>query len=181
MKKRHYLLGGLALVVLIIQFIPAGLPPSEKESTGDIIQSGLVGEEVVPILKTSCYNCHSNETSYPWYAHVAPASWLVAYDVKKGREELNFSTWQEYDLNKMVGKLDDVATEVDEGHMPKSIYTLMHPSAKLSEEQRALIVAWTETAMDELVGEEDEDEDEGEDEGEDNEDENGEESTSENG
>jgi hypothetical protein len=167
MKKRYYLIGGLVLVVLIIQLIPADLPPAEMEPAGDIIRSGLVGEEVVPLLKTSCYNCHSNETRYPWYAHVAPASWLVAYDVKKGREELNFSTWQEYDLNKMVGKLDDVASEVGEGHMPKSIYTLIHPSAKLSEEQRALIVAWTETAMDELVEEEEvEEEDEEDEEGE---------------
>ncbi len=161
MKRRHYLLGGLALTLLIIQLIPAGLPPVENESAGDIISSGLVDQKVVPILKTSCYSCHSNETSYPWYAHVAPASWLIAYDVKKGREELNFSTWQEYDMQKMVGKLDDVASEVDEGHMPKSIYTLMHPSAKLSDEERDLIVAWTETAMDELVGEEEEDDNEG--------------------
>ncbi len=159
MKKRHYLLGGLALVLLIIQIIPSGLPPAQNESAGDIIQSGLVGQEVVPLLKTSCYNCHSNETSYPWYAHVAPASWLIAYDVRKGREELNFSKWQEYDSNRMVSKLDDIATEVGEGHMPKSIYTLIHPSAKLSEDQRALIVAWTETTMDELVGEDEDDDD----------------------
>jgi hypothetical protein len=156
MKKRRYVLGGLALILAIIQLLPSGLPPSENESAGDIIRSGLVGQEVAPLLKTSCYNCHSNETRYPWYAHVAPASWLIAYDVKKGREELNFSTWQEYDSNRMVSKLDDLAAEVGEGHMPKSIYTLMHPSAKLNEEQRALIVAWTETAMDELVGDEDE-------------------------
>lgn len=162
MKKRHYLLGGLALVLLIIQLIPSGLPLVENESAGDIVQSGLVGQEVVPLLKTSCYNCHSNETNYPWYAHVAPASWLIAYEVKKGREELNFSTWQEYDSNRMVSKLDDIATEVGEGHMPKSIYTLMHPSAKLSEEQRALIVAWTETTMDELVEEEEGEEDDNE-------------------
>jgi Haem-binding domain len=158
MKRRHYLLGGLALTLLIIQLIPSGLPPVENESAGDIIVSGLVGQEVVPVLKTSCYNCHSNATSYPWYAHVAPASWLIAYDVKKGREELNFSNWQDYDYQRMVSKLDDIATEVGEGHMPKSIYTLMHPSAKLSEEQRTLIVAWTETAMDELIEEEESEE-----------------------
>lgn len=160
MKRRHYLLSGLVLTLLIIQLIPAGLPTVENESAGDIIRSGLVGQEVVPLLKTSCYNCHSNSTSYPWYAHFAPASWLIAYDVKKGREELNFSNWQDYDYQRMVSKLDDIATEVGEGHMPKSIYTLMHPSAKLSEEQRTLIVAWTETAMDELVEEEEEEGDE---------------------
>jgi len=162
MKKRHYLLGGLALVLLIIQLIPYGLPPAENETSGDIIQSGLVGQEVAPLLKTSCYNCHSNETTYPWYAHVAPASWWIAYDVKKGREELNFSKWREYDSNRMVSKLDDIATEVGEGHMPKPIYTLMHSSAKLSEEQRALIVAWTETTMEELVEQEDEEDDDNE-------------------
>lgn len=163
MKKRRHLIGGLALLLLLIQLIPSGLPPAEKESAGDIIKSGLVSQELAPLLKTSCYNCHSNETRYPWYGYVAPASWLIAYDVKKGREELNFSTWQDYDSNRMVSKLDDIAEEVGEGHMPKSIYTLMHPSARLSDEQRALIVAWTETAMDELVAEEEDEEDDDDD------------------
>ena len=157
MKRWHYILGGLVLILVIIQFIPTELPTTTNQNDGDLVKSGLASQDVAILLKTSCYNCHSNETQYPWYSYVAPASWLIAHDVSAGREELNFSSWQDYDQRRMIRKLDDMATEVGEGNMPKSIYTLMHPSAKISDTQRELIVAWTETAMDSLL-EEDEDE-----------------------
>jgi len=128
-----------------------------SDNAGDIIKSGLVSQNVATLLKTSCYNCHSHETEYPWYSHVAPTSWLIAHDVREAREELNFSTWSDYDPRKMLSKLEDIATEVGEGHMPMPIYTVMHPSARLSDEQRELIIAWTETAMD-IVAEGEEEE-----------------------
>lgn len=159
MKRWHYILGGLALVILAIQLIPTELPATSTDNPGDIIKSGLVSQDVAILLKTSCYSCHSNETKYPWYSHVAPSSWLVARDVREGREELNFSMWQDYDLRKMLGKLDDITSEVGEGRMPLGIYTLMHPSAKLDDDQRKLIVAWAEATMD-SVAEEEEEEDE---------------------
>ena len=164
MTKWHYALGGFGLIALIIQFIPVDLPPADQDRSGDMLGTGLANEEIAQLLKTSCYNCHSNETVYPWYSHVAPSSWLVAKDVRDGRDELNFSTWLQYDTSRMIRKLDDIATEVGEGHMPKGIYTLVHPSARLSAGQRDLIVAWTESAMDLLVGEEEEDDDDDDDE-----------------
>ena len=117
--------------------------------------SGLVSQDVSILLKKSCYNCHSNETDYPWYSYVAPSSWLVVRDIRAAREELNFSIWQEYDMMDKLGKLDDISMEVREGRMPMRIYTLMHPSAKLDDQDRKLIVAWTEAAMDVVAEEED--------------------------
>lgn len=155
MKLGLSILGGLALVFLGIQFVPNELPGVEMNNPGDIIQSGIVSQEVSGLLKTSCYSCHSNETIYPWYSYVAPSSWLVAKDVREGREELNFSTWQENDMVKKLGFLDDISSEVGEGRMPMEIYSFMHSSAKLTDEQRELIVTWAEDAMD-LVLEEDE-------------------------
>lgn len=152
MKKLRYLLIGFALLLVAIQFVPNKLPAVTKENPGDIIKSGLTDQAVALLLKTSCYSCHSNETEYPWYSHVAPVSWLVKRDVVVGREELNFSTWTGYDTTRMLNKLDDIASEVNDGRMPMTIYTFIHPSAKLSAEQRQLIVTWTETAMDSLVG-----------------------------
>lgn len=160
MRRWRYVLVGLTLLLLIIQFIPVDLPPISNDNPGDIIKSEIVTQDVALLLKTSCYSCHSNETEYPWYSYVAPSSWLIARDVRVGRDELNFSKWQEYDQRKMIGKLDDIATEVGEGNMPMPIYTLMHASAKLSDEQRKLIIAWTESAMDTLVEEEEESEEE---------------------
>lgn len=161
MKRWRYILGGLVVVLIVIQLIPTELPATSSDNAGDIIKSGLVSQNVATLLKTSCYNCHSHETEYPWYSHVAPTSWLIAHDVREAREELNFSTWSDYDLRKMLSKLEDIATEVGEGHMPMPIYTVMHPSARLSDEQRELIIAWTETAMDMVAeGEEEEEEEE---------------------
>ena len=82
----------LALFV-ILQFIPNTYPEVNRSNEHDLILTGDVPEEVGLILKTSCYDCHSNETRYPWYAYIAPVSWLVVKDVKNGRGDLNFSEW----------------------------------------------------------------------------------------
>jgi heme-binding protein len=93
-------------------------------------------------LRTACYDCHSNETAWPWYSHVAPVSWLLAYDVVEGREELNFSTWQRYDAKKQQKKLKETIETLNEGEMPPWFYTMMHPTARLADADRQAIVAW---------------------------------------
>lgn len=155
MRRRNYLFGGLALVLIGAQLVPNNLPAVETDNPGDLIANGIVSGDVAILIKKSCYNCHSNETEYPWYSHVAPSSWLVAHDINSAREELNFSTWQDSDMMDRLTKLDDIAMEVGEGRMPLGIYTLMHPSAKLDDAQRQSIVAWAEETMD-VVAEEDE-------------------------
>ncbi|MBL7862167.1 MAG: heme-binding domain-containing protein [Cyclobacteriaceae bacterium] len=153
MKRWHYILGGVGLLFLGIQLIPTDLPPVVSDNPGDIMRTSLVNQDVAALLKTSCYSCHSNETTYPWYSHVAPASWLVARDVREGRDELNFSIWQDYDPDDILGILDDISVEVGEGRMPMKIYTFMHPSASLDDAQREKIVAWAEAAMDTVAEE----------------------------
>lgn len=157
MKVWHWLLGGTAIALLAIQLVPNELPPVEPNNPGDIIQNGLVAGDVAMLLKNSCYSCHSNETVYPWYSYVAPSSWLIASDVRDGREELNFSNWEDYDLLEKLAKLDDIYSEVEEGEMPLGIYTLMHPSANLDETQRQTILQWAESTMDVIAEEEEED------------------------
>ncbi|MDH5429724.1 MAG: heme-binding domain-containing protein, partial [Nitrospirota bacterium] len=85
---------GMAIVLIGIQFIPVNRtnPPMEEEI--------VALPDVKAILKRACYDCHSNETIWPWYSQVAPASWLLAWDVAEGREELNFSTWNRYTQKK---------------------------------------------------------------------------------
>ena len=159
MKRWRYILAGLTLVFIVIQFIPTELPPTSNDNPGDIIKSGLVSQDVAILLKKSCYSCHSHETEYPWYSYVAPSSWLVAHDVHDAREELNFSKWQEYDTGKILSKLDDITSEVGEGRMPLGIYTIMHPTAKLDDSQRERIVAWAEATMDSVAAAEEDEED----------------------
>ena len=138
----------VALVIgisfVVIQFIPNNLPEVKQNNPNDLLLSGYVNEEVSIILKTSCYDCHSNQTKLPWYSHVAPVSWLVANDINEGREELNFSEWTTYPKRKLIKKLEEMGEEVDEGEMPLEIYTVIHGDAKLSSEQRKLLVEWTQ-------------------------------------
>lgn len=154
MKTWQYLLGGLGVVLVALQFVPNELPAVETENPGDLIGTGIVSDEVAGMLKQSCYDCHSNTTNYPWYSHVAPFSWLVAKDVREAREELNFSTWTDYDMMEKLEKLDDISIEVSEGEMPMGIYTAIHSSAKLNETQIQQLVEWAETTMDLVVEEE---------------------------
>jgi hypothetical protein len=138
----------LALVVgigfIIIQLIPNTLPEVKQDNPNDLLLTGSVSEEVTVILKTSCYDCHSNQTKLPWYSYVAPVSWLVSKDVNEGRKELNFSEWTTYPKRKLIKKLEEMGEEVDEGEMPLKIYTVIHGDAKLSAEQRKLLVEWTQ-------------------------------------
>lgn len=89
-----------------------------------------------------CYDCHSNETVWPWYSGIAPVSWLVARDVRKGREELNFSTWDRYTTKQQVEKLKESWEEVEEGEMPLWFYLPVHRDAVLSAEDRAVLRKW---------------------------------------
>lgn len=131
-------LGLLLISGIAIQFVPVEI--SNPPVTGDIPTS----PEVKVILRKSCYDCHSNETVWPWYSYVAPVSWLVAGDVREGRKHLNFSTWDRYDAGKQAHKIHEVWEEVDEGEMPLWFYTPLHPEANLSAEDLATLKAWVQ-------------------------------------
>jgi mono/diheme cytochrome c family protein len=119
---------GLVVVLVLIQFIPYGRghasPPVVLEPVWD---SPATRE----LFFRSCGDCHSNETSWPWYSNIAPVSWLVQKDVDEGREEFNVSEW-----NRTENEGDEAAEEVREGEMPLFIYTLTHPEARLSDADR---------------------------------------------
>ena len=99
-------------------------------------------ERVRRVLETSCFDCHSHATDWPWYAWVAPASYLVVHDVEEAREHLNFSTWSVYDDAKRRRLAEDILEETREGEMPLAMYTLMHPGTKLSADDQAVLDAY---------------------------------------
>ena len=133
--------GKLVLIIIIvgvaIQFIPVDRsnPPVEEEI--------VVPPQVQAILKRACYDCHSNETNWPWYSQVAPASWLLAWDVHEGREELNFSTWNRYSPKKRNKFIKEIWEEVQEGEMPPWFYLPLHSEASLSDQDRKALREWT--------------------------------------
>ncbi len=137
---------GLIIVFLLvlIQFVPAGLPDTIAENENDLLYNNQIPEQVAVILKTSCYDCHSNETNYPWYSYVAPVSWLVGKDIREGREELNFSEWESLSKIDKAKHLDNIIDEVSDGDMPMNIYTIIHTDAKLSSEEIEQLANWVE-------------------------------------
>lgn len=106
--------------------------------TGDIKTS----PEVKAILKRACYDCHSNETKYPWYARVAPMAWLLHRDVVEGRKHLNFSEWASLPADKKAKKQKGSWREVSKGDMPLWFYMPMHDEAKLSDADRRALEEW---------------------------------------
>ncbi len=130
--------------VLIVAFIGIQFVPVERSNppvTGEIDAPPRVKE----ILMRSCYDCHSNETVWPWYSYIAPASWLLADDVAEGRAELNFSEWKGYDEKRKLKKFKETREEVEEGEMPQWYYVIMHPEAKLSDADKQALFEWTAT------------------------------------
>ena len=98
--------------------------------------------EVEAVLRKACYDCHSNETKWPIYSFVAPMSWVVAEDVEKGRRELNFSEWNDMPLGRQFAKEEQIWDEVESGEMPLRKYQLLHPGARLTEEDKAVLRNW---------------------------------------
>lgn len=94
------------------------------------------------MLNQACYDCHSNHTDYPWYNNVAPVSFWLAYHVKDGKKQLNFSDWQNYTEEKKAYMLEEVIEMVLEGKMPLKKYTWLHEEARLTEKQRDEIGEW---------------------------------------
>lgn len=142
----------LALFV-ILQFIPNTYPEVVKLNEHDLILTGNVPDEIQQMLKSSCYDCHSNETKYPWYAYIAPVSWLVVRDVNKGRDELNFSEWDSLKSREKIKLLDEIAEEVEEGNMPMPIYLITHGEASLDDSQKQILEEWTKEMMNDILGE----------------------------
>lgn len=99
-------------------------------------------EEVMKIFKTACYDCHSNETVYPWYSNIAPFSWVVSNHINEGRKALNFSTWENYSDEEKKEHLKDIYRTVY-ASMPLQSYLWIHDDAILTKEQRTLIRDWT--------------------------------------
>jgi cytochrome c551/c552 len=126
------ILGWLVLAAVLIQFVPYGHthtnPPVTKEPAWD-------SQQTSDLFHRACFDCHSNQTVWPWYAHVAPMSWLLQRDVDGGRQHLNFTEW-----DKPQKHAEHAADEVKQGDMPPWFYLPMHPAARLSDaEKQALI------------------------------------------
>lgn len=138
MKK---VLFAILAVFILIQFIRPAKNDSKNE-TNAISTVMEIPVEVNKMIQTSCADCHSNSTKYPWYNEIAPASWYLAQHVKEGKEHLNFSEWTTYNKDQKEHLLKDLKEVLNEREMPLKSYLLIHKNAKLTENQYQILYDW---------------------------------------
>ena len=142
MKLYKKILIGLASVLIVIQFIQPAHNKSDELLPADLTKVVNVPPNVLAVLKNSCYDCHSNNSRYPWYVYIQPVGWFMANHIKDGKANLNFSLFDNYSKRKQANKLRAVAESIKDGSMPISSYTIMHTDAKLSDQNKKLIMDW---------------------------------------
>ncbi len=142
MKKINKILIGLALLLIGAQFIQIDKSNPQVDISKDFIARMNPDPEEEGILRRACYDCHSNETKYPWYASITPINFWLKDHIEEGRAELNFSIWGSYKAKRMDHKLEECVELVDKGEMPLESYTWIHKEAELSNEDRAKLAAF---------------------------------------
>jgi len=140
----------LVVVLILIQLFHPQKNISSQPKPNAIEQHYTVPENVSTLLKNACYDCHSNNTTYPWYNNLQPVAWWLSSHVNDGKRHLNFDEFNLYTVEKKKKKLSEISKTIKEGEMPLSSYTLMHTNAKLSDEQKKEISEWA-TALEKQI------------------------------
>ena len=145
------ILFSLLLILLLLQiFRPKQDNIAKIASPANINNSFTVPADIDQNLKQSCYDCHSNKTTYPWYYQVQPVGWWLDDHIKEGKKELNFDEFGTYSLRRQYKKLEEIGEMVDKEEMPLTSYTLIHQNAKISLEQKRQMVSWTDQLLNEM-------------------------------
>ena len=147
-KKKIYLFVIASLIV--IQFIQPAHNTSGQVLPSDITKTVIVPDKINGILTTACNDCHSNNTRYPWYVYIQPMGWIMENHIKTGKENLNFSEFGNYSKRKQANKLRSIGISIEDGSMPLYGYTIMHKGARLSTEEKKMIIAWASITKDSL-------------------------------
>lgn len=142
MTKKTKILSAVAIGLLVIQSIRPSGNTGNADGENDITKSVAVPDQVMSILKSACYDCHSNHTDPMWYMNIQPVGWWIQHHINEGKEKLNFSEFNTYTLKRKKHKLEEVAEQVEKGEMPMASYTWMHGEAKLSPEQANVLKQW---------------------------------------
>jgi uncharacterized protein YxeA len=142
MKLVKKILLALLLVFIIAQFFGPEKNEGDYASLDAFIAETNPPEDVKTILKSTCFDCHSNTTVYPWYNNITPVNYWLADHIKEGKSELNFSNWKKYSLKRKEHKFEEIWEEVEKKEMPLESYTYTHSEANLTDAQIASVVTW---------------------------------------
>lgn len=160
MKK---ILKWMAILVLaglvIIQFVRIDKSVPDFNKNGDFTRVHSANDAGIKILKNACYDCHSFETKYPWYAEVAPISWWVGDHIEEGREHVNFSLWSSYSPGDQAEIIEESIEEIEEGKMPDPNYVKQHPEAEMTAANKTALLNYLKSVEGSYMGAESEEED----------------------
>jgi len=136
MKFRKTILWIVLGLFVGIQFIPTKSNINKVVPKTDFLLVNHVPNNIKLVLKESCYDCHSNNTEYPWYNHIQPIAWFLENHIYEGKAELNFNEWDNYSLRKKRSKLNAIKNQIKDNEMPLASYTFIHKAAKLSDVEK---------------------------------------------
>lgn len=144
----------IILVLLVafvgIQFVPTQRNQSDIVPVTDFMLVNTVSKEIKNKLQVSCYDCHSNNTQYPWYNKIQPVAWILEGHIKDGKEELNFNEWDLLSSRRKASKLRSIIKQIESSEMPLSSYTLIHKDAKFSDLEKKELIEWITQLKDSL-------------------------------
>ena len=145
----------IILICIGLVFIASAVtaPRSSPHATAPLLAGAQIDSRTLILIRTSCGDCHSDATRYPWYSYVAPVSWLIQNDVRRGRARMNLSDWPQYAVIRRERYLSEIANQVKDGGMPLPLYTMIHRNAKLSDAAVKAIFEWTQTERLRLIEE----------------------------
>lgn len=138
-------LGGLLMLVVVMQLLQPTKNVSEGVSENDISKVYAIPVDVQNVFTQKCYDCHSNNTHYPWYIHIQPIGWWMASHIKEAKDHLNFSEFKTYNEKRASRKLAELVEEVSEGTMPIKSYVWLHNDAKVTPAEIKVINDWVKT------------------------------------
>lgn len=138
----------IALILLLVFIVMQFFRPENNRDKSEHLEVFLTEtnppQEVGMVLRQACYDCHSNNTVYPWYGNIAPVSYWMADHIDHGKGDLNFSDWANYSVRKKAHKLEEVVEVLENHEMPLKEYTWTHKEARLSQEERKAVIGWAE-------------------------------------
>ncbi len=142
MKYLKLLLIGLLLILVVIQFFRPEKNISEELGGADITYAIDVPTDIHTVLVEKCYDCHSNNTRYPWYFNIQPVAWWMDEHIEHAKDELNFSDFKNFSERRANHKLEEISEMIKDDEMPLPSYTLIHRSAKLTDDEKSAINSW---------------------------------------
>ena len=145
----------VVLLVVILFALIQFIPKPKKNLSDSIPEASIeklypVPDSVLYILKTACYDCHSNNTFYPWYSNIQPFAWYLNNHITEGKKELNFDDFGNYSVRQQKSKVKSIASQIEDNEMPLTSYKLIHLKARLKKDEKQLIINWAEDCLDSL-------------------------------